>query len=60
MDSQNLAPVPNTAPAQDYTSGSIPGSPDHPGWPDPFFTHYKAKADGLTIPDALMTEIEGL
>ena len=27
------SPVLNTAPAQDYTSGSIPGSPDHPDWP---------------------------
>ena len=28
--------VPNTAPAQDYTSGSIPESPDHPAWPAAF------------------------
>ena len=28
--------VPNTAPAQDYTSGSIPESPDHPAWPPAF------------------------
>ena len=27
------ANVPNTAPAEDFTSGSIPGSPDHPSWP---------------------------
>jgi dienelactone hydrolase len=30
------ANVLNTAPAQDYTSGSIPGSPDAPEWP-PWF-----------------------
>src|SRR5438552_1626873 len=29
VDANNLTPVPNTAPAQDYTSGSIPGDPDH-------------------------------
>jgi dienelactone hydrolase len=28
--------VPNTAPAQDYTTGSIPESPDHPAWPSAF------------------------
>jgi predicted alpha/beta-fold hydrolase len=28
--------VANTAPAQDYTSGSIPDSPDHPAWPAAF------------------------
>jgi len=32
----NTVPVPNTAPAQDYTSGSIPGSPDSPAWPSWF------------------------
>src|SRR6266403_1935959 len=28
--------VPNTAAAQDYTTGSIPGSPDAPAWPMAF------------------------
>jgi hypothetical protein len=36
MDAANPAGVPNTAPAQDYTSGSIPNSPDHPNWPSSF------------------------
>ena len=35
-DPANPNGVPNTAPAQDYTSGSIPGSPDHPSWPAAF------------------------
>ena len=30
------AAVLNTAPAQDYTTGSIPGSPDAPAWPPIF------------------------
>ena len=25
--------VANTLPAQDYTTGSVPGNPDHPEWP---------------------------
>ena len=45
-DADNPAGVPNTAPAQDYTSGSIPGSPDHPTWPTAYFS-YKTKAEGL-------------
>src|SRR5947208_329806 len=28
--------VANTFPAQDYTSGSVPGDPDHPNWPAAF------------------------
>lgn len=35
-DAANPNPVPNTFPAQDYTSGSVPGNPDHPNWPSPF------------------------
>ena len=31
------AGVVDTAPAEDYTTGSIPGSPDAPAWP-PWFT----------------------
>lgn|GEM_PF-2245539 len=30
------AVVPNTLPAQDYTTGSVPGNPDHPDWPATF------------------------
>lgn len=29
-------PKPNTHPTQDYTSGSNPSDPDHPGWPAAF------------------------
>lgn len=36
----------NTAPAQDYTSGSIPGSPDHPNWPAAFSLTLLHSADG--------------
>jgi predicted alpha/beta-fold hydrolase len=28
--------VPNTLPAEDYTSGSVAGDPDFPGWPSAF------------------------
>jgi dienelactone hydrolase len=35
-DSAFDPPVANTAPAEDYTSGSIPGSPDAPPWPSSF------------------------
>ena len=38
--------VPNTAPAQDYTSGSIPESPDHPAWPSAFELVLIASSDG--------------
>ena len=33
LDSAFDTLVPNTAPAEDYTTGSIPGSPDAPAWP---------------------------
>jgi predicted alpha/beta-fold hydrolase len=32
----NPAPVLNDAPAEDFTTGSIPGSPDNPPWPPAF------------------------
>jgi alpha-beta hydrolase superfamily lysophospholipase len=41
--------VPNTAPAQDYTSGSIPGSPDFPGWPAPFTQVLLHSGDGAPL-----------
>jgi dienelactone hydrolase len=41
--------VPNTAPAQDYTSGSIPGSPDFPGWPAPFAQVLLHSGDGAPL-----------
>src|SRR4051794_3710967 len=41
--------VPNTAPAQDYTSGSIPGSPDYPAWPAAFSQVLFASGDGAPL-----------
>src|SRR6188474_721665 len=38
--------APNTLPSQDYTSGSISGSPDFPGWPAPFAPILLHSADG--------------
>jgi predicted alpha/beta-fold hydrolase len=39
----------NTAPAQDYTTGSIPGSPDSPSWPPAFQPVRFQSADGATL-----------
>lgn len=39
----------DTAPAQDYTSGSIPGSPDSPAWPPAFQAVRFQSADGATL-----------
>ena len=41
--------VPNTAPAQDYTSGSIPESPDHPAWPAAFREVLINSGDGAPL-----------
>lgn len=41
--------VPNTAPAQDYTTGSIPESPDHPAWPAAFKLVLIHSADGAPL-----------
>jgi hypothetical protein len=43
---QNVA---NTAPAQDYTSGSIPGSPDSPSWPASFHQVVIHSLDGAPL-----------
>src|SRR3954462_8742512 len=43
------ASVLNTAPAQDYTSGSIPGSPDAPAWPASFRHVQFASGDGAPL-----------
>jgi len=43
------AAVPNTAPAQDYTTGSIPGSPDAPAWPPIFQPVLLHSADGAPL-----------
>ena len=44
--SQNVL---NTAPAQDYTTGSIPGSPDAPSWPAAFRQVLLRSADGAPL-----------
>src|SRR5207248_3077014 len=41
--------VPNAAPAQDYTTGSIPGSPDAPQWPAAFHQVVLHSADGAPL-----------
>jgi predicted alpha/beta-fold hydrolase len=41
--------VPNTAPAEDYTTGSIPGSPDLPAWPADFRVVTISSADGAQL-----------
>src|SRR3954471_3985121 len=43
------ADVMNTAPAQDYTSGSIPGSPDAPAWPRWFRPVQFASGEGAPL-----------
>src|SRR4051794_33766858 len=43
------ANVLNTAPAQDYTSGSIPGSPDAPAWPPWFRQVQFTSGDGAPL-----------
>jgi len=39
----------NTAPAQDYTTGSIPGSPDAPAWPASFTQVTLTSPDGAPL-----------
>ncbi|HEV8437480.1 MAG TPA: hypothetical protein VGT40_05250 [Methylomirabilota bacterium] len=43
------AGVLNTAPVQDYTTGSIPGSPDAPGWPPIFKPVLLHSLDGAPL-----------
>src|SRR5216110_686771 len=43
------ANVPNTLPAQDYTTGSVPGSPDAPAWPVAFQPVTVDSADGARL-----------
>jgi dienelactone hydrolase len=43
------APVANTAPAEDYTTGSIPGDPDSPAWPSSFHQVLFHSADGAPL-----------
>jgi dienelactone hydrolase len=49
FDSAFDTAVPNTAPAEDYTSGSIPGSPDYPAWPVAFRQVLFASGDGAPL-----------
>src|SRR5947209_10182805 len=42
-------PVANIAPAQDYTSGSIPGRPDSPAWPANFKQVTLTSGDGAKL-----------
>jgi dienelactone hydrolase len=41
--------VPNTAPAEDYTTGSIPGDPDYPAWPAAFQQRLIHSGDGAPL-----------
>jgi dienelactone hydrolase len=41
--------VPNTLPAEDYTSGSIPDSPDYPAWPAAFSQVLFHSGDGAPL-----------
>src|SRR5438874_9244877 len=43
------ANVANTFPAEDYTTGSIPGSPDAPAWPSPFAQVLFHSGDGAPL-----------
>jgi len=49
LDSAFDTTVPNTAPAEDYTSGSIPGSPDYPAWPAAFSQVLFTSGDGAPL-----------
>jgi dienelactone hydrolase len=49
LDSAFDTAVPNTAPAEDYTTGSIPGSPDYPAWPGSFSQVLFSSADGAPL-----------
>jgi predicted alpha/beta-fold hydrolase len=49
LDSAFDTLVPNTAPAEDYTSGSIPGSPDLPAWPADFRLVTISSGDGAQL-----------
>jgi pimeloyl-ACP methyl ester carboxylesterase len=48
-DSAFADPVVNTAPTQDYTTGSIPGSPDAPAWPTWFHQVQFDSVDGAPL-----------
>ena len=49
LDSAFDRPTPNTAPAEDYTTGSIPDSPDYPAWPTGFAQVLFTSGDGAPL-----------
>jgi|tagenome__1003787_1003787.scaffolds.fasta_scaffold20955923_3 dienelactone hydrolase len=49
LDTAFDAAVPNVAPAEDYTSGSIPGSPDAPAFPAAFSQVLLHSGDGAPL-----------
>jgi dienelactone hydrolase len=49
VDSAFDKTVPNTLPAEDYTTGSIPDSPDYPAWPAAFSQVLFHSGDGAPL-----------
>jgi dienelactone hydrolase len=49
LDTSFDSVVPNTLPAEDYTTGSIPGSPDYPAWPSAFHQVLVHSGDGAPL-----------
>src|SRR5436190_18951863 len=49
LDSAFDQPTLNTAPAEDYTTGSIPDSPDYPAWPTGFTQVLFTSGDGAPL-----------
>jgi dienelactone hydrolase len=49
LDAAFDTPVANTAPAEDYTTGSIPDSPDYPAWPAAFGQALFHSGDGAPL-----------
>jgi dienelactone hydrolase len=49
VDSAFNTTVPNTLPAEDYTTGSIPDSPDYPAWPGAFSQVLFHSGDGAPL-----------
>jgi dienelactone hydrolase len=49
LDAAFDQPTVNTAPAEDYTTGSIPDSPDYPAWPTGFAQVLFTSGDGAPL-----------
>jgi dienelactone hydrolase len=49
LDTAFDTPTLNTAPAEDYTTGSIPDSPDYPAWPTGFSQILFSSGDGAPL-----------